>query len=577
MADNKVQFLISAKDEASPVIEGVEKNVDSLWNSVEKNQKTVSERAKSNQAAFQKMAVVWGVVAWIGIAIAKTSFDAFSDAQAEMAIVNQSLANSLVWLNEKQLKAATWFGTIAEALKGSVVPAMEATSQSALQLWFDDEAAATAFSKLFSVTKDTWLAMQEMSIAMDLARYKNISLEEASQKLLMVHAGATKELKTLWIAVDENATITQNLASIQRQVAGTAATFGETSKGAAEKMKVSMWNLQEAIGAGLAPALTQLATAILPIVQGFTTRAENNPKLVSWIIVGITAVGWIVAALWTLGLVLPSIIAWVGAVWTAMTVLAWPIWILVVWIAFLAYTIYKNRDIIVEATQGFSTKMQKIRVDLKVFLVERFLVITWFISDSRNSIYTTATTMRNNISSMISGVVNWIVSFISWSRDAITWAFSNMLGGISGVAKSILNGAIGIIEGFVNSAVASLNSLISLANSVPWVSIESIAPVSFGRLAKGGIAWMWFFGDAGGVVTGAHGIDKVPTMLTAGELVLNRAQQWSIAGQLQTGTQKAPTIVIQGNTFYWTDREFIDKIGETIMQEFKLHAGFASF
>jgi hypothetical protein len=30
MADNKVQFLISAKDEASPVIEGVEKNVDSL-------------------------------------------------------------------------------------------------------------------------------------------------------------------------------------------------------------------------------------------------------------------------------------------------------------------------------------------------------------------------------------------------------------------------------------------------------------------------------------------------------------------------------------------------------------------
>jgi hypothetical protein len=39
--------------------------------------------------------------------------------------------------------------------------------------------------------------MQEMSIAMDLARYKNISLEEASQKLLMVHAGATKELKSL--------------------------------------------------------------------------------------------------------------------------------------------------------------------------------------------------------------------------------------------------------------------------------------------------------------------------------------------------------------------------------------------
>lgn len=185
--------------------------------------------------------------------------------------------------------------------------------------------------------------------------------------------------------------------------------------------------------------------------------------------------------------------------------------------------------------------------------------------------------MRNSISSMISGVVNWIVSFISWSRDAITWAFSNMLGGISGVAKSILNGAIGIIEGFVNSAVASLNSLISLANSVPGVSIDMISNVSFGRLAKWGIAWMWFFGDAGGVVTGANGIDKVPTMLTAWELVLNRAQQNNVANQLQNSGQNSPTIVIQGNNFYWNDREFIDKIGETIMQEFKLHAGFASF
>lgn len=576
MAENKVQFLISAKDEASQVIEWVEKNVDSLWNSVEKNQKTIGERAKSNEAAFQKMAVVGGIVAWIGIAIAKTSFDAYSDAQAEMAIVNQSLSNSLVGLNEKQLKTATWFWTIAEALTWSVIPAMDAASQSALQLWFDDEAAAVAFSKLFAVTKDTWQAMQEMSIAMDLARYKNISLEEASQKLLMVHAGTTRELKALGIAVDENATITQNLASIQQQVAGSAAVYGESAKGASDKINVAMWNLKETIGEW-APAMAKLAEAILPIITWITNRAAENPKLVSTIIIWVTAMWWLIATLGTLWLVLPSIIAWVGAVWTAMTVLAWPIWILVVWIAFLAYTIYKNRDIIVEATQWFSTKMQKIRVDLKVFLVERFLVITWFISDSRNSIYTTATTMRNNISSMISWVVNWIVSFISWSRDAITWAFSNMLGGISGVAKSILNGAIGIIEGFVNSAVASLNSLISLANSVPWVSIENIAPVSFGRLAKGGIAWTWFFGDAGGVVTGANGIDKVPTMLTAGELVLNRAQQWSIAGQLQNQTQKAPTIVIQWNNFYWTDREFIDKIGETIMQEFKLHAGFASF
>jgi len=37
----------------------------------------------------------------------------------------------------------------------------------------------------------------------------------------------------------------------------------------------------------------------------------------------------------------------------------------------------------------------------------------------------------------------------------------------------------------------------------------------------------------GGMVTGPQGIDRVPAMLTAGELVLNKSQQQNLAGQLQ--------------------------------------------
>lgn len=37
----------------------------------------------------------------------------------------------------------------------------------------------------------------------------------------------------------------------------------------------------------------------------------------------------------------------------------------------------------------------------------------------------------------------------------------------------------------------------------------------------------------GGVVTGAGGLDKVPAMLSAGEVVLNAAQQQNVARGLE--------------------------------------------
>lgn len=58
------------------------------------------------------------------------------------------------------------------------------------------------------------------------------------------------------------------------------------------------------------------------------------------------------------------------------------------------------------------------------------------------------------------------------------------------------------------------------------------------------------------VVKWPLGEDRVPTMLTAWELVLNRAQQQSLARQLNWWT----TIIIQWNTYYWMPKNIVEEM-----------------
>lgn len=80
----------------------------------------------------------------------------------------------------------------------------------------------------------------------------------------------------------------------------------------------------------------------------------------------------------------------------------------------------------------------------------------------------------------------------------------------------------------------------------------------------------------GGLVTGQTGIDKVPAMLSAGEVVLNASQQRNVASNLQNKGGRNVTINIGGN-FYGNDKEFANKIGDQIMKEFVKHTAFESF
>jgi hypothetical protein len=311
-----LEILLKVKDEATAGLAKVNAKIEDL------------------QPAFKKMAVA-GTVAFTAIsAVAVTSFKAFADAEAQTVISTKSLENTLSGMTKKQLETQWGFSKASDVLQNELIPAMNDAGKSAIKLGFDDEEASNSFAKLFAVTKDSAQAMKELTVAQDLARYKGISLEDATQKLMLVHAGATKELKTLGLAVNEDATAMQNMDAITKQVTGSADAFAKTSAGAMEIMKVSSDNLKESIGQALQPAFQKLAETLVPLVQKFVDWAEKNPELISKLILVGGAVAGVVAVVGTLGVMLPAIIA-------GFTLLTGTLGIVIGIIAGLGFAIYK--------------------------------------------------------------------------------------------------------------------------------------------------------------------------------------------------------------------------------------------
>jgi TP901 family phage tail tape measure protein len=174
--------------------------------------------------------------------------------------------------------------------------------------------------------------------------------------------------------------------------------------------------------------------------------------------------------------------------------------------------------------------------------------------------------------------------FSGGGKEAMDNGMNAMLAGLGGIASKIFNGILGTIEGFVNTAVNMINGLIDSANKLPGMSIPRVSAVSFGRLAHGGIAGEGFFGGEvmkfanGGVVGGARGIDAVPAMLTAGEVVLNAAQQAKLASRLGgEGSGGGIIIDVHDNEFTGDETIFAQKILDIAVQEFKRHTSFESF
>jgi len=444
--EQTLQIVLNAKDATTNAFNSAKGGLDSF-----------KDKVDNLQPAFKKMAVV-GTVAFTAIAgVAVSSFKAFADAEQQTEITNLSLENTLNSMSKGALTNLNKSLDNSKSAFANVANAAIEAGKAAVKMGFDDETAARSFAKLFSVTKDVTKANKELAIAQDLARFKGISLEEATQKLMMVHSGATKELKALGIAVKDGATAEENLASIHKQVADSALVFSETSAGAMERIKVQTDNLKESIGGALAPVFSKLLEKAQPIIDKFIAWADKNPELLGKIILIAGAIAGLVAVMGTLGLVLPAIIS-------GFALLASPVGLVALAIAGVVFAVIQ----VVRIFQMLRDDGDLIWLGIKTSINEKIQAISTTITKVINGIKTVWITVwtaikdffiniwdaiKNTAKSAIDGIKNFLQPIIDMVDKVISklQSIGKSVGGSISSAVNKIGNAIGINDGIVQN------------------------------------------------------------------------------------------------------------------------------
>jgi len=287
---NVLEIIVRAKDEASKTLQDVEKQVG---------------------LTTKQMAIAGGIMVAAGTAITGAlALTAKAAAEEEAGIVKLSTAMGNM-------------GISYDGVRGS------------LEKWINTQQQKTAFadgqqreslSSLITVTGNLTQAQNLLTIAMDLARWKDIDLGTATDILARVYAGNMGTLSRYGIVLKEGATATEALAEIQRLSAGQADAYGKSMKGQFELLQNNIDDLKEAIGAVLLPIFTPLIKNLNDVVQGIKAWTDAHPALMRAITVLVGATG-IIALIGGITLLakafmltlLPSLIAIVTALWAQVT------------------------------------------------------------------------------------------------------------------------------------------------------------------------------------------------------------------------------------------------------------------
>jgi hypothetical protein len=148
------------------------------------------------------------------------------------------------------------------------------------KLSFADDQIRDSLGFLVSQTHDLTEAQSLQATAMDLARAKGISLEQATKAVGKVDQESIGILKKLGIEVTENMTKQEALAAIQASTAGQAEAYANTAAGAQERLGNMMGNIMEDVGGVLLPLLTQ---GLQLAIQGFEWLTNAVGPAVTWL------------------------------------------------------------------------------------------------------------------------------------------------------------------------------------------------------------------------------------------------------------------------------------------------------
>jgi len=218
------------------------------------------EKFKSKLTGLTSSAGFKNAVQGFGIGAGITAWNMLGNA---IAAAPQFLAETARAAMEEEAQIKRLSAALAANVRGwdGNIAAVEEQIDANKRLAFSDDEMRDGLTKLVTATGSVSKAFSAMRVAMDLARLKNISLEDASATLVKAFAGQMRGLKDLGIELKSTATDAEILAAVEAKAAGQADAFAASHEGMAKRVGDAWQDMQEDIGAALLQGADDAANA----------------------------------------------------------------------------------------------------------------------------------------------------------------------------------------------------------------------------------------------------------------------------------------------------------------------------
>ena len=269
----QVTFAFLAKDVASGTIRGLSKTISGLGSVAGKVGGILKTGLKVGFAALG------GVITGAGAALAKFTKDAIEGAAAEAKVVSVLKSRGL-------------------ATKANIA-AMEEMVKAGERLAFNGDEIRGSLQTATQFTNNFAKAQKIATVAQDLSRAKNISLERATTIVGKAFSGNTKALKNYGIELKEGVKGQKALDEVTGSFGGTAKAYATTTEGAFKAVGIAVQQAGERAVEPFIPIINELLDIFLtkgiPIIESVSGAIagfiEKNKELISTVIQ--TAVGFI--------------------------------------------------------------------------------------------------------------------------------------------------------------------------------------------------------------------------------------------------------------------------------------------
>jgi hypothetical protein len=192
-----------------------------------------------------------------------------------IGMVTDALGDATTAFREDQVSQAQ----LRTALEANITAwdgntdAIEEVLAARMKLGFSDDDQRASLALLIAQTKDVSAALDIQATAMDFARLKSISLEDASGTLAKAYLGNVTALNKMGFKLAAGTKGTAALAEVQKRAGGQAEAYSKTSAGAAARLDASVGELQESLGSflnGPAVGFTEFLNELVVSLQGPT-------------------------------------------------------------------------------------------------------------------------------------------------------------------------------------------------------------------------------------------------------------------------------------------------------------------